>query len=227
MAYRGVLLDFYGTLVSEDDEIVSEICNQIFENSGLARQKAEIETWWWESFCRLTGAAHGDSFIPQRQIALQSLSETMHHFGVLLDPELLIESQFAQWQEPKLFSETKAFLDWISKAKIPVCVISNIDRSDIEAALRFNGISLQHIITSDDVRAYKPRPELFLAGLKKLNMEPDEVLHIGDSRGSDVVGALASGLSVAWLNRTSKSPDSGHKPTHTIQNLREVIPLFN
>lgn len=226
MPYRGILLDFYGTLVHEDDHIVADICDLIVQTSEMGHRREIVGSTWWDTFCRLTTGSYHDSFLPQRQIAIQSLSETVSHFGADLDANLAIESQFAQWMAPELFPETLSFIEWLSRIGLPVCVVSNIDRADIEAAIGFNGLDLANIITSDDVRAYKPRADIFSAALEVLCLQPAEVLHIGDSRTSDVAGAHGFGIPVAWLNRSGKTPGSGHQPTHTIQNLREVIDLF-
>jgi len=37
--------------------------------------------------------------------------------------------------------------------------------------------------------------------LDRLGLEPEEVLHVGDSDVDDVLGAQGAGLPVAWVNR--------------------------
>ncbi len=40
--------------------------------------------------------------------------------------------------------------------------------------------------------------------LKKVNLQPDEVVHIGDSLSSDIKGASALGINTVWINRDGK-----------------------
>lgn len=49
------------------------------------------------------------------------------------------------------------------------------------------------VFSADDGRA-KPNPELFLDTVKKLGVEPSEVLHIGDNVNADYRGATEAGL---------------------------------
>jgi len=70
-----------------------------------------------------------------------------------------------------------------------------------QTPFRYHGIKATSIVTSEDVRSYKPRPEIFLRALELINVRPGEVLHIGDSLSSDIAGAKGLGISTCWLNR--------------------------
>jgi 2-haloacid dehalogenase len=88
------------------------------------------------------------------------------------DPDQLTLAQFAYWRRPPLFGDAREFL---SRLKIPVCVVSNIDRADIEAAIGYHGLAFDHVLTSQDVRSYKPRPEIFERALGLLGVRRDAV----------------------------------------------------
>lgn len=51
----------------------------------------------------------------------------------------------------------------------------------------------------------KPFPDLFLAAAKKLQLTPQQILHIGDSHRADVMGALSAGCQAAWLDHHQSS----------------------
>jgi hypothetical protein len=42
-----------------------------------------------------------------------------------------------------------------------VCVVSNIDRADIEAAIDYHGLKFDHVVTSEDAKSPGP-PEVSL-----------------------------------------------------------------
>ncbi len=204
--FRGLLLDFYGTLVHEDDVNITAICAEIQRHATVAATVEEIDNFWSTTFFAWWDGAHGDNFLTQREIGLRSLAETLDRFRAPLKPATLIAPQVAHWGAPPIFADTWTFLAGVQELDLPICVVSNVDRVDIEAAIAFHGLQFEHLITSDDARAYKPRPEMFVAGLERLGLRHDEVLHIGDSRSSDVGGATAMGIPVAWVNRTGKLP---------------------
>jgi len=46
----------------------------------------------------------------------------------------------------------------------------------------------------------KPYADLFLTAATRLNVNPNTILHIGDSHRADVMGALNAGCQTAWLD---------------------------
>ena len=98
--------------------------------------------------------------------------------------------------------------------------MSNIDRGDILKAIDYHGLKPAGVFTSEDARSYKPRRELFEMALEKIGLNPDEVVHIGDSLSSDVAGANAVGIDAIWVNRADKDIPKGVK---AVSNLLEVL----
>lgn len=226
MKYRAVFLDFYGTLVHEDDDIIPLICERIRESASIECMNQEIGRYWWSEFSRIFRSSHGEGFKLQRTIGLESLAETIRHFGSGARAEEIIGLQFEHWIRPRLYPDTKPFLDSLRRTGTPVYILSNIDRSDIEYAVSYHGIHAQGILTSEDARAYKPRPELFRKALMQYQLKADEVIHIGDSLTSDVQGAQSLGIAAMWLNRLGKPQAEGIEPDYictTLDQAQQVL----
>ncbi|MFC3095311.1 HAD family hydrolase [Alteromonas sediminis] len=45
----------------------------------------------------------------------------------------------------------------------------------------------------------KPYPDMFLEAARRLNCQPEEILHVGDGLINDVYGAYKAGFQTAWL----------------------------
>jgi 2-haloalkanoic acid dehalogenase type II len=222
---RALLLDFYGTLVHEDTKVVEAICQEVSRNAPAA-SPAEVARTWWSAFGALTTASHGPGFRLQRDLARMSLTDTVRHHESASDPGLLLEAQFAYWQRPQIHPDTRNLL----AAALPACVVSNIDRADLAAALAHHelGGHFTHVVTSQDARAYKPRPEMFTTALGLLGLGAHEVIHVGDSLTSDVVGAARLGIPVAWVNRERRpAPGTGPRPTYEVTDLSELLALLD
>jgi len=106
--------------------------------------------------------------------------------------EDIIKIQFEHWQRPKIFEYTKPFLQ--SVRGLTTLILFNIDTKDIHEGIRYHDIHFNDVITSEDVKSYKPNPELFQEALLRYNLDPIEVIHIGDSILSDVCGAQNVGI---------------------------------
>jgi 2-haloacid dehalogenase/putative hydrolase of the HAD superfamily len=224
---RGIMLDFYGTLVHEDDISIAAITALIHEHAPRAVTPSEIGRFWYESFFGWCNRSYGEAFITQRELALESLSETLREFEVELNVEDVIAPQFGHWIAPPLFPDTVDFLAHVKTLGLPMWVVSNVDRAEVEEAIAHHHFSFDGLVTSEDVRAYKPRPEMFHQALDAMSLGSGEVLHIGDSHSNDVVGATNLGIPVAWLNRTAKSIVGGHRADYVSVDLSEVRGLVD
>ena len=219
MKYKALLLDFYGTLVAEDDAIINEILHAIAACSPVSSDIEQIgRDWHFQELCQ---AAFGENFKTQRDIEKESLITLLSKYQAELDLYPLAERLFAYWQTPHVFEDTALFLQ---NNTLPVCIVSNIDTHDLLAASVHAGWNWEHIVTSEICRSYKPRAEMFLCALDKLNCKAEDVLHIGDSLSSDIVGAQQLGIDTAWVNRKNKTlPSNMATPTFTIANLKDLV----
>lgn len=107
-----------------------------------------------------------------------------------------------------------------------MCLVSNTDRADIEAAIDYHGLEFDHVVTSEDARSYKPRPELFERALDQLGVRRDAVLHAGDSLSSDVAGADNAGIPVAWVNRSARPRPAEACLRAEVASLAELADLL-
>jgi len=221
--YDAVLLDFYGTLVAEDDAQIAAITARIAKASPDRLTARQVSARWNELFSRGCAAAHGAQFRTQREVELASLAELLAEFRAPLDPVELSAPLFAYWARPAALPGAAEFLSAIRR---PVCIVSNIDDADLDSALDSLGWRFERIVTSERCRAYKPRGEMFAAALARLGCARERALHVGDSVGSDLRGAAAAGIAAAWVNPTGRTlPRELDPPRHTVSRLTELAQL--
>ncbi|MBO4688112.1 MAG: HAD family hydrolase [Clostridiales bacterium] len=202
---KAFFVDFYGTVVHEDGEIIKKIVQIIFD-TGNVENKGEIDSFWWNDFQSMFLGSYGERFETQRALEKRSLEHTLEKFGSSADADMLSNMMFEQWIKPPIFEESRAFFE---NSPLPVYIVSNIDTSDILKAIEYHSLKPSGVFTSEDARAYKPRCEIFNLALKETGLKPDEVIHIGDSLSSDVKGASAVNIRALWLNRFGKAVPDG------------------
>lgn len=216
MSTKAFFVDFYGTLVHEDGEVIREITKILCE-TGRVEDPSEVDTFWWEDFRDMFMNSYGETFETQRALEERSLAHTIERFEAHADSKELSEKMFAHWVQPPIFEDTKEFFE---KCPLPIYVVSNIDTADIREALAYHGLRPTGVFTSEDARSYKPRKELFELALRETGLRPDEVIHIGDSVSSDVRGAAGVGIRALWLNRFGKTVPEG---VESITGLLEAL----
>ncbi len=94
---------------------------------------------------------------------------------------------------------------------------------DIVKALERVGLAehLDNVFCFDNLGCRKPSVEFFKGIIRKIRADPGEIVMVGDSLDTDIVGALAAGLHGIWFNpdgREGRLDGAGE-----IRNLKELI----
>jgi 2-haloalkanoic acid dehalogenase type II len=222
--HRAILLDFYGTVVEEDDLPIVNICEEIARVSTKNITAKEVGLYWASVFSEMCLKSHGNTFRSQRELENLSLQKVLLNFDAALDSEGLSQILYEYWTHPKIFPESKMV---IAKCDVPICLVSNIDNGDLASALRHNKLSFDLIVTSEDCKAYKPRSELFEKAVSLLGMSNEEVLHVGDSLSSDVQGAKMQGISILWINRKGRKLSPQYEqPDYISTDLAGILDIL-
>jgi putative hydrolase of the HAD superfamily len=90
--------------------------------------------------------------------------------------------------------------------RFQLAVISNFD-GRLRMILEQLGIStfFKYVFVSSELGADKPDPEIFRRALKLINLNANEVLHVGDDPERDWNAATSAGLSIFQLDRKKNS----------------------
>jgi 2-haloacid dehalogenase len=90
-----------------------------------------------------------------------------------------------------------------------VATLSNGNRSQQAALIRFADLPFQHLLSAEDFRHYKPDPEVYQGAASALGLEPFQVMMVA-SHKSDLRAAQAAGLRAAYVDRPlEKGPGGG------------------
>jgi putative hydrolase of the HAD superfamily len=112
---------------------------------------------------------------------------------------------FAEAGVWELYPEVSDVLEQLA-TRFQLAVISNFD-GRLRFILEHLGISkfFTHIFISSEIGADKPDPEIYRRAVSLMNLQPNEVLHVGDDRERDWEAATAASLSVFCLDRPRNS----------------------
>ena len=108
--------------------------------------------------------------------------------------------------------------------RYPMMLVSNF-YGNIDEVLRDYGIRhlFKGIIESAVVGVRKPNPTLFRLGVDALELEPHEVLVVGDSLRKDIEPAEKLGCHVLWLKGKGWTADEDQQThPHTITSVTQV-----
>jgi putative hydrolase of the HAD superfamily len=213
---RALFLDAAGTLIEPCESVAGAYARHA-SAQGLHLEPDKIKAAFADLFSG-TGdpewAAHPEGDAAEREWWRQLVAATLvRAAGSELDPDLLeacFRGLFAHYADPAawhVFPEVPQVLADARAAGLQLAVVSNFDRR-LHGILAGHGLHFDVVITSADARARKPDPSIFRAALTLLDLQPEEVLHAGDSPTADLQGAALAGIAA----RLVKRPDQDLRP---------------
>jgi len=84
------------------------------------------------------------------------------------------------------------------------------------------------VFISDQIGISKPNPKLYLTALRDLELEPREVMYVGDSPEHDIAPPKSIGMITVWAKRAARRSlaDAGVAADHVVSDfveLREIL----
>lgn len=234
---RGVLFDAGNTLLRVRDS-VGAVYAEVAARYGGKADPDHLEARFHEVFSHRRG-----SFLDGVSRPHSPAREKLWWHGVVVEVfrgtaarealgtsfDRFFEELYAEFALPKhweLFPDVVPCLEQLERLALPVAVVSNWD-SRLYPVLQGLEIvqRLRFVLTSAEFGAEKPHPSIFLKGVARLGLSPEQVLHVGDSFEDDVQGARAAGLAALWLRRGVTGPCP--RGVSAISDLRSLTARFS
>lgn len=202
---RYMTFDCYGTLIDWESGLIASL-KPIFKKYNINITPIEILSL----YSKLESKAENEQFVIYSEILIQVMGKLFLNFKV--DPEpgderCLVEGikQFTP------FPDTVDALKILDQ-KYKLGVITNTDKDIFEITKKGLEVDFYYILTSEDVRCYKPSTRVFNKMLNDLNCQPDDIVHVAQSMYHDIQPAQKLGIMSVHVNRSKQRHGFGATP---------------
>lgn len=201
-SFKVLTFDCYGTLIDWESGILTALA-RIREEARLPETDDEL----LEHFALIESSAQQGDFKPYREILRKVMRNMAGHFQVTLERygEDTLATSIMYW---KPFPDTVEALTFL-KERFKLGVISNIDDTLFAHSARHLRVPFDWVITSEQVRSYKPSLNNFERAIEKIGVPKEDILHVAQSLYHDIEPANEIGLANVWVNRRKNKPGSG------------------
>lgn len=83
------------------------------------------------------------------------------------------------------------------------------------------------VIFSQDYKVEKPDQKIFQIAVEKAGCLKQEIVHVGDSLESDIIGAKNAGIKSVWINRNKLENKLGIKVDYEISSLLDLLEILS
>ncbi len=218
--YAAVFMDLDNT-VFDFDRSEQVAVRAVLQKNGLpsdvetAAIYAKINQQYWQAFER------GE--IPREAIFVGRFRTLLETLGIGGDAETVSEDYFSALADGHdVIPGAVELLEWMHKNGIAVYATTNgVTRTqykrlrDADLTRRFDGIFI-----SEELGVQKPSIGYFDAIFKQIPFAREQVLLIGDSISSDIMGGLNAGIDTCWYNPKGKT--ASVKPTYEVSDFDKI-----
>jgi 2-haloacid dehalogenase len=218
---RAVLFDAYGTLF--DVYSVGLLAEQMFPRMG-----EKLAQLWRDKqidYTRLLSMA--GRYKPFWDITRDGLRFAAQRLQLPLDAAAE-DRLMNQYRHLSAFPENLEVLAALQQRGVPAGILSNGDPQMLAVSVRSAGLGdlLQHQLSVERVRRFKPDPAVYALGPQALALPAREILLVS-SNGWDAIGATWYGYTTLWVNRTGAPLEQlDTRPTRIGTSLRDVLSFF-
>jgi HAD superfamily hydrolase (TIGR01549 family) len=210
---KGIIFDFWGTLV--ENGIHPSPVNQVKYILRVRMPFRDFVTRFEESMMTTEHTDLNEAFM-----------NVCNEFGIR-DKEYVVEKLVGMWNKNELlgkpFFEVIEILNYLKEKGFKIALISNTNPTIMRVIEKHN----LHKYFDAEIYSYqegilKTNPALFQTAVERLGLANDEVIMIGDSIQTDIIGARNAGLRALLLDRMNK-----RDYTPKIRNLKELRILID
>jgi putative hydrolase of the HAD superfamily len=227
-----VIFDFYGTLARFADTSVSNY-ETVFAAHGYRPERAVLDSY----FSRYDGVEHGEhsrneeAYESWVRLRLRDLTNACGVPDAGVDD--LIDALRASDQGAMVpYPESAATLETLRSFGLAIGVCSNWGWElnaflDQVGLLRLVDVG----VTSARAGARKPHPDIYRASVSALEVDPAEVVFVGDSWEPDVRGPRKMGMTAVHVwreeERWGMEPPALQPGDHRVSDLRGVLEIVD
>lgn len=207
-----MVFDAYGTLY--DVHSVLRRCDSFFAGRGaqlsqLWRAK-QLEYTWQRSLM--------ERYAPFSIVTREALAYACETLGLDLTAERM-EALMGEYNMLSVYPDVHAAFSRFRHMK--KAILSNGSPDMLDPLVAQSGLELDAVISVDDVKVYKPAPQVYEHAATVLGTH-----NIGfvSSNCWDALGAKSFGFTVFWINRGGAAVDRlGFKPDRIVSSLNEIL----
>ena len=214
MSLEAFVFDAYGTLY--DVHSVMRRCESFFEGKGMQLSQLwrakQLEYTWQRSLMQ--------RYAPFSTVTREALAYACEALGLELTVERM-EALMAEYNMLVTYPDVDNALERLKRTKL--AILSNGSPDMLGPLVRSSGLSFDAVISVDELKIYKPAPQVYGLAVSRLNV-PKERIGFISSNCWDALGARSFGFTAYWINRGGTPLDRlGFNPDKIGATLNEVL----
>ncbi|MEK9629158.1 MAG: HAD family hydrolase [Nitrospinota bacterium] len=233
--FKGIGFDWAYTLIDlgkEDDVKPMQKVHEFLKNQNLSLPGLdELLTQSRKIFRPMIEDSRKTNQEARFEIVLEKL---MRHFDIPLNGDVslnkLLEIYYLEvYSERQVYPEVISVLESLKNMGVRMGVVSNTTNPGFMKRNEMQAVGLnpffEFAIYSSETSYRKPHPSIFNLAIENLELNPEEILFVGDNPQLDIIGAQNSGMKSAWINRKKNPNPIKEGPDYELHSLEDLLQI--
>jgi 2-haloacid dehalogenase len=193
-----VFFDLFGTLLSLRP--LDDACETFTPGRGgelAARWRSrQLELSWLRTAM--------ERWVDFDAVTSDALGAVLREFGV--SPNTDAVSRLAgAFRELPVHPEVPGLLEQLRDGGVAIGILTNASRATLDAVLARTGLPMDHTLSVDAARRFKPSPAVYALATEATGLPPERIGFV-TGNAWDAAGSSAFGFRVAWLRAEGGPP---------------------
>jgi len=232
MSLKYIYFDLDNTLL--DHNKAESRSQQAIYNQFPVLRKVELDDWLdtYKEANHNLWVQYQDGEIDRIQLQFYRFHNSMKNLDLPTDQSEEIGLTYME--------KYRDFWDWIEQAEETLATVSRIFNIGIitngfkeTQHKKFEKLSIHkytdtdRMIISEELGVLKPHPKVFDHATEIAGVKREEILYVGDSYSSDIIGGINAGWKTAWFNGTGEPEEGEPKADLTFNDFHTLQKYLN
>lgn len=236
--FVAVIFDYYETLAELSFSIRARAFDDLARRVGADLAPGEAFRDWRERTAIEGTVATGSQLRPSldgptppfrsfRDNWLERSRRLFQHWGIDMPAKLGVDACADLHAKAAVYRDVPRVLATL-RGGYRLGLLADADQDFLETSIRRNDLTFDAIVTSEELRVYKPHISLFREACARLAVDPTQTAYVGDRPWHDIEGARHAGMLAVWMNREDAAwPKDQDPPAAAVTSLDELVNLLD
>lgn len=216
---KAIFINYKDIVVQDKGVDHGELVKRIISNSHIKDEK-ELFQWVFEKETQIKEESYKETYLSAEEIFLKVLEKAIITYGLKENYDELRTLWMNHWMYGAFYNDV---INFLQQCELPVYIVSDISDQFVRVNLKRNNLHVHGILSSDSIKAYRPRKEVYQKAIELCECKPEEILWVTGFYELDGKYAKEEGLVPVIVDRFGRNEEADCK---VVSRLMDIMRYF-
>lgn len=216
---KAIFINYKDIVVQDKGVDHGELVKRIISNSHIKDEK-ELFQWVFKKETQIKEESYKETYLSAEEIFLKVLEKAIITYGLKENYDELRTLWMNHWMYGAFYNDV---INFLQQCELPVYIVSDVSDQFVRVNLKRNNLHVHGILSSDSIKAYRPRKEVYQKAIELCECKPEEILWVTGFYELDGKYAKEEGLVPVIVDRFGRNEEADCK---VVSRLMDIMRYF-